>query len=61
FLLLITNIFSVIVMVYVAFSIAVLTFRRGLNPDNFVIPIESSLADTITTLFLFLIVSLTGL
>ncbi len=61
FLLLITNIFSVVVMVYVVFSIAILTFRRGLNPDNFVIPIESSLADTITTLFLFLVVSLTGL
>ena len=60
-LLSVTNIFSVAVMVYVVFSIAVLTFRRGLNPDNFVIPIESSLADTITTFFLFLGASLTGL
>jgi mgtE-like transporter len=56
-----TNIFSVAVMVYLVFTIAVSTFRRGLDPDNFVIPIESSLADTITTFFLLLGASLIGL
>lgn len=47
--LLTTNILAVAVMVFIAFAVAIFTFRRGWNPDNFVIPIESSLADTITT------------
>lgn len=47
--LLITNILAVSIMIFIAYSIAIFTYRQGLNPDNFVIPIESSLADTITT------------
>ncbi len=47
--LLTTNIFAVSLMVLVAYAVAIFTLRRGWNPDNFVIPIESSLADTITT------------
>ena len=47
--LLTTNILAVSLMVFIAYAVAIFTFRRGLNPDNFVIPIESSLADTITT------------
>jgi len=47
--LLTTNILAVSIMVFIAYAVAIFTFRRGLNPDNFVIPIESSLADTITT------------
>ena len=47
--LLITNILAVSLMVVIAYAVAIFTFRRGWNPDNFVIPIESSLADTITT------------
>ena len=47
--LLTTNILAVSVMIFIAFAVAIFTFRRGWNPDNFVIPIESSLADTITT------------
>ena len=47
--LLITNILAVSIMIFIAYSIAIFTYRRGLNPDNFVIPIESSLADTVTT------------
>lgn len=47
--LLVTNVLAVSVMVFVSFAVAILTFRHGWNPDNFVIPIESSLADTITT------------
>ncbi len=52
--LLITNMLAVSSMVIVAYTIAVSTYRRGLNPDNFVIPIESSLADSITTLSLLI-------
>ena len=47
--LLITNVFAVTIMLFVAYAVAIYTFRRGWNPDNFVIPIESSLADTVTT------------
>jgi len=45
----VTNVFAVSIMIVIAYAIAIFTFRRGWNPDNFVIPIESSLADTITT------------
>jgi cation transporter-like permease len=44
-----TNILAVSAMISIAYTVAILTFRRGWNPDNFVIPIESSLADTVTT------------
>ena len=47
--LLTTNILAVAIMIFVAYTVAIYTFRRGWNPDNFVIPIESSLADTVTT------------
>ena len=47
--LLTTNILAVSLMVFIAYAVAIFTFRRGWNPDNFVIPIESSLADTVTT------------
>ena len=43
------------VMSLIAYSMAILTFIRGLDPDNFVIPIETALTDT------FLTLSLTGL
>ena len=43
------NFIAVLVMIFIAYTIAIYTFRRGWNPDNFVIPIESSLADTVTT------------
>jgi mgtE-like transporter len=47
--LLTTNVLAVFIMIIIAYTVAIYTFRRGWNPDNFVIPIESSLADTITT------------
>ena len=47
--LLTTNFFAVTIMLFVAYAVAIYTFRRGWNPDNFVIPVESSLADTVTT------------
>jgi len=52
--LLTTNILAVSAMVIIAYAVAISTYRRGLDPDNFVIPIESSLADSITTLSLFI-------
>jgi len=50
--LLTTNILAVSLMVVISFTVAISTQKRGLDPDNFVIPIESSLADSITTISL---------
>lgn len=47
--LLITNVMSVIPISIIAFSTAVLAYLKGLDPDSFVNPIESSLADAITS------------
>ena len=59
-LLLTTNLIAVFIIVLVSFAIAIATFRKGLDPDNFVIPIESTLADGITTIALFVALFLTG-
>jgi len=48
-ILLIANVISFTAIVVVSYAIAILTFKRGLDPDNFVIPVQSSLADAITT------------
>ncbi len=57
-LLLTTNVAAGAVIAIVSYVVAVLTYQKGLDPDNFVIPIESSLADSITTISLFLAISL---
>jgi len=59
-LLITTNLIAVIAIASVSFYVAILTFRRGLDPDNFVIPIESSLADSITTVALLIALFLVG-
>jgi mgtE-like transporter len=59
-LLLATNVFAAIFMIAISFAVAILTFRKGLDPDNFVIPIESSLADTLTTISLLIMLGLVG-
>jgi mgtE-like transporter len=51
-ILLVTNFIAVTVIIILSFSIAILTFKKGLDPDNFVIPIESSFADSITSIAL---------
>jgi len=50
---LVANILAVAAIVILTHSISILTFKRGLDPDNFVIPVESSLADSVTSLALF--------
>jgi mgtE-like transporter len=47
--LIITNLIAVGAIVLISYAISILTFQKGLDPDNFVIPIESSLADSITS------------
>ena len=52
-ILFVSNIISFVAIVIVSYAISILTFKRGLDPDNFVIPVGSSLADSITTIALF--------
>ena len=51
---LVANVLAVAAILILTYSISILTFKRGLDPDNFVIPVESSLADSVTSLALFL-------
>jgi mgtE-like transporter len=53
-ILLISNVIAFVSIVLVSYAISILTFKRGLDPDNFVIPLGSSLADALTTLALFI-------
>ena len=48
-ILLITNIIAFITIVIISYAISIVMFKRGLDPDNFVIPLISTLADAITT------------
>jgi mgtE-like transporter len=52
-ILLVTNIIAFSGITILTYAISILTFKRGLDPDNFVIPVGSSLADAITTIALF--------
>jgi mgtE-like transporter len=52
FFLFTVNIFAASLIILVSYSVAILTYQRGLDPDNFEIPIESSMADSITTISL---------
>ena len=45
----ISNIIAVITIVFLSYGISIFTFKKGLNPENFVIPLETSLATTITS------------
>jgi mgtE-like transporter len=56
----VTHLQASTIMGFLAFIVGVYTYKRGWDPDNFVIPIESSLADAITTLSLFIAISLLG-
>jgi cation transporter-like permease len=47
--LLATNAFALITMTLISYALAILTFKKGLDPDHLVIPIETSLAGTITS------------
>lgn len=53
-ILLISNVIAFALNVTASYVISILTFKRGLDPDNFVIPLQSSLADALTTLALLI-------
>jgi len=48
-MLLVTNAFAMIAMILISYSFAILTFKKGLDPDHLVVPLESSLAGAITS------------
>ncbi|NIP67356.1 hypothetical protein GWN63_04770 [Candidatus Bathyarchaeota archaeon] len=52
--LLITNALAIPVMVVISYIVTISTYKKGWDPDNFVIPIESSVADSITTVALLI-------
>jgi len=57
-LLFIVNVLAAILIIMVSYSVAIITYQKGLDPDNFEIPIESSLADTLTTVSLLVALTL---
>ncbi len=59
--LLMANIIALTVIILISYGISIQTFKRGLDPDNFVIPIISSFADSMTTIALFVALTLAGL
>jgi len=54
------NLVVVPCIVAVVLLVTKLTYGRGLDPDNFIIPIETTLADTITTVALLLVLMIGG-
>ena len=49
-----SNVIAVIGIALLSYGISILTFKRGLDPDNFVIPVETSLATIVTSTALLL-------
>jgi len=52
-----SNLSSFLVISLFAFAIAYLSFERGLNPDNVVIPVITSVSDTVATLSLIAVLT----
>ncbi len=57
-ILLLANVIAVAIIVILSYSISILTFQKGLDPDNFVIPVESTFADSVTTIALLIAIML---
>jgi len=55
---LMTNLLAVPLIVLISFGTAIVTRRRGLDPDNFIIPIETSISDGLTTIGLLIAITL---
>jgi mgtE-like transporter len=58
--LLIANLLAVSGIVLLSYGVSILTFQKGLDPDNFVIPIESSFADSLMSIALLAALFLVG-
>jgi mgtE-like transporter len=59
--LLVANVIAVTLIVILSFAISILTFQKGLDPGNFVIPIENAFAASVTSIALFLALALLSL
>ncbi len=53
-----TNLIVVPIIIVISFTTAIVTRRRGLDPDNFIIPLETSLSDGLTTIGLLIALTL---
>ncbi|MBN1682312.1 magnesium transporter [Candidatus Bathyarchaeota archaeon] len=53
-----THLIVVPIIVLISFVTAIETRKRGLDPDNFIIPIETSISDGLTTIALMLVLTL---
>ncbi|MDW8034155.1 MAG: magnesium transporter [Nitrososphaerota archaeon] len=51
-LLLFANLIAASSIIMISYAVAIIAYKRGFDPDNFEIPIESSLADSITSIAL---------
>jgi len=60
-ILVVANIIAVLLVVLLSYSISILTFQKGLDPGNFVIPIETAFAASITTIALLTALTLINL
>jgi mgtE-like transporter len=49
-----SNVIAVIGIALLSYGVSILTFKRGLDPDNFVIPVETSFATIVTSTALLL-------
>ena len=58
--LLVANVIAVAAVVLLSYGVSILTFKKGLDPDNFVIPIESSFADSVMSVALLVSLLLVG-
>ncbi|MCW4010850.1 MAG: magnesium transporter [Candidatus Bathyarchaeota archaeon] len=56
--LLLTNVIAVTLIVVLSFAISIVSFQKSLDPGNFVIPIESAFAASITSVALLLALAL---
>ena len=58
--LLMANLIAVAAVVLLSYGVSILTFKKGLDPDNFVIPIVSSFADSVMSVALLVALLLVG-
>lgn len=59
-LLFVANLIAASCIILVSYMVAILTYKRGFDPDNFEIPIESSIADSITSIALLISLLIIG-
>ena len=59
--LLVANVIAVTLIVVLSYAISIITFQKGLDPGNFVIPIENAFAASVTSVALLLALALLSL